>query len=137
MSAKLRFALGFVVGLILTACALVPTAAGHGTYAPLVAAASFLALVPVLGILGTPFLWAIYYTVIPAIDSRIMRGFVVVSVLLLHLLPGLWLAFEDPAFTRQLAQNPSLLVIFCLLWSAAFIVLTVLSAGAKPGRPDQ
>ncbi|HYX71769.1 MAG TPA: hypothetical protein VE732_03290, partial [Nitrososphaera sp.] len=64
MSNKFRFALGFILGFILSACGFFLGGAGHGTYAPTVANASVLALLPVMGIfislLGTPFLWAIY-----------------------------------------------------------------------------
>ncbi len=128
MSAKIRFVLGFLIGLILTACAFLLAGAGHGTYAPLVAAASFLAFVPILGIFGTPFLWAIYYAVIPAIDSRLRRVFVLAFIVLLHLVPAVSLAFEDPAFNRQLEQHVYMLGFDGLMLFAAFIILTVLSS---------
>jgi heme/copper-type cytochrome/quinol oxidase subunit 4 len=140
MGRKLRFAFGFVLGLILSACALFLTGAGHGTYAPIIANASFLALIPGLGILlalaGTPFLWAIYFLVIPEIDSRPGRVIALVLISLLHVVPGVWLASEDHAFTRALESHPMWVIAHGLALVAAIISLTIFTSWERKPKED-
>ena len=134
MSGKIRFAFVFLVGLILVAWGWLLTGAGHGTYIPLVGTL-VLAPIPVVVIPGTPFLWAIYYTVIPAIDSRWQPITVISLILLLHLVPVVWLARDDPAFARYSQRNPALVVIDGLALCVAFIFLVLLcSKGNAPAE---
>jgi hypothetical protein len=125
MSNKFRFALGFILGLILSAFAFLLAGIGHGTYAPTVANASVLALLPVVGILisffGTPFLWAIYYVVIPQINSQAKRVVALILLSLLHLVPGAWIALEDSAFNRALNNHPTVVWLYGMI-----LVITIL-----------
>lgn len=127
MKTPFRAAVGFVLGLNLGALAFLLSGAGHGTYAPMVANVSVLAFIPGLGVLvavfGAPFLWLLYFVLIPRIGSPPRRLIALGLVSLLHLIPGLWLAFEDPAFARALQYHGGLvlaygvalvLTIFCL-----------------------
>ncbi len=132
MSNKFRCALGFILGLILSAFAFLLAGAGHGTYAPVVANASVLALLPVVGILisffGTPFLWAIYYIFIPQIDSQAKRVVALVLLSLLHLVPGAWIAFEDSAFNRTLNNHPTVVWLYGIVLVITIVCLAFLSS---------
>ena len=129
MVTKLRFALGFSLGLIMSVCALFLSGAGHGTYAPMIANVSLLALIPgfgfLLAIVGTPFLWAIYLVVIPEMDSSPARILACALVALLHVVAGIWLASEDSAFTRALESHLSLVLAHSLSLLAAIVCLVV------------
>ncbi|MCM3870273.1 MAG: hypothetical protein ND895_06190 [Pyrinomonadaceae bacterium] len=128
MSRKPRFAFGFVLGLILLVCALLLSGAGHGTYAPVIANASVLALIPGLGFLIPPFLWALYFLVIPEIDPPVRKVIALVLIALLHMVPGIWIASEDPAFIRALESNFGVVVAHGLTLVAAIISLAVFSS---------
>jgi hypothetical protein len=95
-------------GVILTVEALAFAGVGHGTYAPLVFTASVTVLVPLLGLFAGPLLWAFYFLVIPNLQRSWSQAVAWSVVLLAHFVPGLWVAFEDPAFSR--ADPPQLLV---------------------------
>jgi hypothetical protein len=132
MSNKIRFALGFILGLILSAVAFLLAGAGHGTYAPAVANASVLALLPVVGIFislfGTPFLWAIYYVFIPQMDSQPQRIVALILLSLLHLVPGAWIAFGDSAFNRALNNHPAAIWLYGTILVITILFLAFLSA---------
>jgi hypothetical protein len=82
MKTPIRAAIGFGVGFVLAAIAFVTWNLGHGTFTPMIANVSFLAYVPVIGVViaffGPPFLWASYFIFIPKIlfphNSRSCTG---------------------------------------------------------------
>jgi hypothetical protein len=94
--------------VILTVEALAIGGVGHGTYAPLVFTASVAVLVPLLGLFAGPLLWAFYFLLIPNLQRSWIQVLVLTVVALAHFGPGLWVAFDDPAFAR--ADPPQLLV---------------------------
>src|SRR5882762_1133194 len=97
-----RFALGFVIGCILIVWAVGLAAAGHGTFAPIVSVAP--ELLPLLAaaekwglsgfwlvvVPGAGLLWAVYFGLLPAIKSFIVRVVVVIIVCLVHFGAGVW-----------------------------------------------
>ena len=87
-----RFFVGLGFGIVLTFESLGLAGAGHGTYAPLVFVSSFFAFVPILGLFAAPLLWAIYFVVVPNLETFKIRLIVLSTVLLAHLIPGFWLA---------------------------------------------
>jgi hypothetical protein len=104
----LRFFVGMFLGVVLTVEAIVLAGVGHGSYAPLVFVASVAALIPVLGLLAGPLLWALYFLLIPNLEKSWSQVVALSLVSLAHFGPGLWLAYEDPAFAR--ADSAQLLV---------------------------
>ena len=139
MSGLPRFFLGFVIGVVLTAYAFTFVGVGHGTFAPMVFAASLIALIPVAGaipaLLLTPFLWAFYFLRITRIQKRSTRVITTVVILASHVLSGAWLANDDHAFTRALDQEPGNLAIFGLILAIAMACLLYFAArGVKPGK---
>jgi hypothetical protein len=94
-----RFFIGLLFGVVLTAQALLFAGVGHGSYAPMVCVASVLALMPILGLLAGPLLWALYFLVIPNLVSR-TRTITLSLILALHLVPAFLIAYQDPAFAR-------------------------------------
>jgi hypothetical protein len=117
-----RFFVGVLLGVILTVEALAIGGVGHGTYAPLVFTASLAVLVPVLGLFAGPFLWAFYFLLIPILERSWSQAVALSLVLLTHFGPGLWVAYEDPAFARAdsvpllLFGITILITIGCLLF---------------------
>lgn len=138
MRTPFRAGLGFLFGFILSAGAFFLSGAGHGTYAPMFANVSVLAFIPVIGILlglfGTPFLWALYFVTIPTIASRPWRVAALVLVALGHTLPGLWVALEDPAFTRVLAHYPSVVLAYGLALTATILWLAWLASSQPTNK---
>jgi hypothetical protein len=117
-----RFFVGLFLGVVLTGQALAFAGAGHGTYAPLVFTASVAILIPVLGLFAGPLLWAFYFLVIPNFQRSWSQAVALSLVLLTHFGPGLWVAYEDPAFARAdsvpllLFGITILITIGCLLF---------------------
>ena len=103
-----RFFVGLFLGVVLTGEALGFAGVGHGTYAPLVFAASLAALIPLLGLFAGPLLWAFYFLVIPNLLGSWSQIAALLLVMLAHFGPSLWVAYEDPAFTR--ADSAQLLI---------------------------
>jgi hypothetical protein len=95
-----RFLVGLFLGVVLTVESLVFAGAGHGTYAPLVFTGSVLALIPFLGLVAGPMLWALYFLLIPNFESPVSRGAALLFVSIFHFGAGLWIAIGDPAFER-------------------------------------
>jgi drug/metabolite transporter (DMT)-like permease len=81
-----------------------------------------------LAVVGTPFLWAIYFVLIPEIDSLPGRIIALVLIALLHILPAIWLASNDSAFTRELESDLAIVLAHGLALVAAIISLTVLTS---------
>src|SRR6266568_3927293 len=113
----LRFFIGLLLGVILTVQALGFAGVGHGSYAPLICVASIIGFVPILGLVAGPFLWALYFLIIPNLDTSRSKTILLCLILLLHLLPGFWIASQDPALSRA---NQSSVLIF-----AASFVATI------------
>jgi hypothetical protein len=115
LNPKLRFALGFVLGVLLSAIALLLMGSGHGTYAPMLANISLLGLIPLLGIFtgifGPPVLWGLYFLLVPTIDSRGRKLLALLLITVLHLLLGCWFAYDDPYFARMLQYAPWLILL--------------------------
>ncbi|HYR76512.1 MAG TPA: hypothetical protein VEM96_11795 [Pyrinomonadaceae bacterium] len=95
-----RFFIGLLLGVILTAEALAIGGVGHGTYAPLVFTASLTVLIPILGLFTGPLLWAFYFLLIPNLERSWSQMAAFSLVLLAHFGPGFWVAYDDPAFAR-------------------------------------
>jgi hypothetical protein len=125
------------LGLALTALAVLLTGAGHGTYVPIIANASYLWLIPGIGILlaifAPPLQWALYFALIPAIQSRLKRVLVMVAVELAHLVLAVVLVNQDPSFTRALEQEPRLVIAHGLGLVSTLAVLALLWARRKLG----
>ena len=125
-----RFFIGLCFGIVLALESVVLAGAGHGTYAPAVFTSSLLALVPVLGLFTGPPLWAIYFVVIPNMDAIKIRLIVLSTLLLAHLIPGFWLAADDPAFARA---DRTWLIFFVASFVATVGLLTFFCV-RKQGR---
>ncbi len=104
-----RFFLGLLFGVVLTVEALAFAGVGHGSYAPMVFVASVTAFIPLLGLAAGPLLWAFYFLLIPNLERPRSRAIALSLVLLVHFLPGFWVASEDPAFSR--ADSKLLLIL--------------------------
>lgn len=94
-----RFFIGLLLGVVLTAQALMFAGVGHGSYAPMVCVASVIALMPILGLLAGPLLWALYFLVIPNLAGR-TKAITLGLMLSFHLVPGFLTAYQDPALAR-------------------------------------
>ncbi len=95
-----RLLIGLFFGIVLMAQGIASTGAGHGSYAFLACASSVSIFMPLLALPAGPLLWALYFLFIPNLDKGWQRGLAVSAVLVFHVGFGLWLAFQDPAFTR-------------------------------------
>src|SRR5207244_13266242 len=96
-----RFFIGLLLGIILTGQALMFAGVGHGSYAPLIFVASIPGLIPLLGLFAGPLLWALYFLIVPNLDTSRSKVVAISLISLLHLLPGLWIASQDPALSRS------------------------------------
>ena len=95
-----RFFIGLLLGVILTAEAVMFAGVGHGSYAPMVCVASVIALMPILALPAGPLLWAFYFLLIPNLETGRNKAIALSLVLSLHLLPGFWMSYQDPALGR-------------------------------------
>jgi len=135
----IRAAIGFGVGFVLAAIAFVTWHLGHGTFTPMIANVSFLAYIPIIGVViaffGPPFLWASYFIFIPKISSRIIRGAILALLALLHFLPALWVGSKDYTFTRAVQIHLEGLLAHGLFLAAAITYLAFVSSRVA-GRPE-
>ena len=136
----IRLFLGLLFGVILTICSFGFMGVGHGTYVPMVFTSSLIALITQFGaipaIVLSPFLWALYFLFIPRFQTKWLRMASVFMVLSVHVLSGMWLAIEDPAFWRTLSDQLSELLVFGLLFATAITFLLYLAVrGSKRGNP--
>ena len=92
--------------------------------------------IELLGLLSTPFLWGAYYSFIPIIRRPTVRLTVVFMVLMLHLVPGIWLASTEPAFHGALRLLPVFVAVYFAGAVAVFVGLVALSlySGARHDR---
>jgi len=101
-----RFFLGLGLGVILTVFSLGFAGVGHGTYSPMaftVALIGFSILITgdlTVTLVLAPFLWTLYFLLIPKIRKAWVRLTVASSISLIHVLLGGGLAINDPAFLR-------------------------------------
>lgn len=137
MTAVVRFFIGFLLGLLLTGAGFSLAGIGHGTYAPLVCNAG------VLGFIFLPFTlfiaqfqWGLYLVLIPAVSSSKWRTFWIVVVIIVHLVPGAWLAAQDPAFARAMNQNQPELLIYTALLLLTLSTLVAIGLRGKPSRAN-
>ena len=119
-----RFFIGLLLGIVLTAQALIFAAVGHCSYAPLVFVASIIGLIPILGLFAGPLLWAFYFLIIPNLETSRSKTLIICLILLLHLLPGFWIASQDPALTRA---SLSTVLIFAVSFVVAIGLLLFFS----------
>ncbi len=124
----MRFFIGLLLGIILTAQALAFAGVGHGSYAPLIWVASIIGFVPVVGLFAGPFLWALYFLVIPSLGSSRSKTLVLSLILSIHLIPGFWIASQDPALARASLLS---LTIFGLSFLATVFLLLFFSIRTK------
>lgn len=105
-----RLALGSLLGSGMSILALFLSGAGHGSYAPIAFAGSFILFVPMVGSilahLGAPVLWALYFGLIPEIENHRTRLGMGVAVGLLHSGAAVLVACSDPAFARGFRAAP-------------------------------
>ena len=93
-----RFVLGFLLGCVLFVWAFILAGVGHGSVVPLASAAPFVFAVPKLFdqqgfwgllsllfmLLGTGFLWSVYFGVFPAIQAFAIRMLLVGLIAAVH-----------------------------------------------------
>jgi hypothetical protein len=127
MRGWIRFSIGFLLGLLLTGAGFFLAGIGHGTYAPLVCNTGLIGFfLPPLSLFIAPFQWGLYLVLIPALPSSRWRTFWIVAVILIHLLPGIWLATDDPAFARAMKSHQTELLIYVGLLAVPLAVLVFL-----------
>ena len=124
----MRLFIGLLLGIILTAQALAFAGVGHGSYAPLIWVASIIGFVPVVGLFAGPFLWALYFLGIPSLGSSRSKTLVLSLILSIHLIPGFWIASQDPALARASLLS---LTIFGLSFLATVFLLLFFSIRTK------
>ena len=131
VKAEARIIVGFLLGCTMSVLALFLVGVGHGTYAPVALNASFVMWIPGIGFMlalfGAPFLWATYYGYIPGIPKHRTRFAVLAAVLVLHVVPGVWLAVTDSAFRQAFEHMRFYLVAYILTATAAIWGLIALS----------
>jgi hypothetical protein len=116
-----RFFIGLLLGVILTVQAVIFAGVGHGSYAPMAYVASVIALMPMLALVAGPLLWATYFLLIPNLDSGRSKLIALSLVLAFHLLPGSWIAIQDPAFAH--ASQSGLLIFVASLLATIGVLL--------------
>lgn len=134
----LRFFIGLGFGVALTICSFGFMGVGHGTYVPMVFTASLIALITKFGaipiiVLGS-FLWALYFLLIPRIRTRRGRIASALLVLSVHVVSGISLAIEDPAFRRILSQQLPELLAFGVLLALAMTFLLYFAVRGRVAR---
>jgi len=127
----LRFFIGLLFGVVLTLEGLGFAGVGHGTYAPLVFAASVAALLPILGLFAGPLLWALYFLLIPDLDRLRNRAIALLLVLLIHVFPFLWVAHGDPAFARADSADLLIFAISVLLTIGSLLFFCIRRSAAR------
>lgn len=123
----IRFFIGLCFGVILTVSSAGFLGVGHGTYVPMVFTGSLIALFTYFGVIPVialvPLLWALYFLLIPRFQTRRARIVSTAIVLLVHIVSGVSLAIEDPAFWRVLNKQLSQLLAFGFILAVAMALL--------------
>ena len=127
----LRFFIGLFFGTLLTLSSFGFLGVGHGTAVPMAFTGSLVALIPLDGAVPVmfllPFLWAIYFQFIPRIRTKSVRLKFTAIVLSLHLLSGLFVAFEDPSFVNTFNGRLQQLLVFAFELAIAITLLLFFS----------
>lgn len=124
MSSWIRFSIGFFLGFLLTGIGFALGGVGHGTYAPLICSTGPVGfLFPPFSLFAAPFLWGLYLVLIPALEYSRWRTVWIAVVIAGHLMPGVWLATNDPAFARAMNQHQPELLIYGVILLVTFAVL--------------
>ncbi len=127
MTAIVRFFIGFLLGVLLTGAGFVLARIGHGTYAPMVCNTGPLGFIfPPFALFAAPFQWGLYLVLIPAVTSSKWRTFWIVVVIIGHLVPGAWLAAQDPAFARAMNRDQVDLLVYALLLALTLSTLVIM-----------
>lgn len=136
-----RLFLGLGCGVMLTVCSVGFAGVGHGTYAPLILTTSLIGLLTVFGaatmLVCGPILWAVYFLLIPKLEKKRTRLATALLVLAFHVISGTWLAVEDPAFWKVLAQQSLQLIFFGLFFALSSFLLLYLAARGDTGPEVQ
>ena len=126
MNGWIRFSIGFFLGLLLIGAGFVLAGVGHGTYAPLVCNTGLVGFVFLpFSLFVAPFQWGFYLAFIPSLSSSRWRTVCIVIVILTHLIPGVWLAMTDPAFSRAMNSDQMELLIYAAILLTTLAVLVV------------
>jgi hypothetical protein len=140
-SGVVRLVVGLCFGGVLTIYSFGFVGIGHGTAAPLAFTVPFIPFLPYWAaapslFLG-PLLWALYFLVIPKIETESKRIIATLAILFAHILAGTWVAIGDPAFTRALSEKQKGLVLFALLLAISMASLFYFAVlGNKRAKPD-
>jgi hypothetical protein len=128
----IRFLIGLCFGVILTVSSAGFVGVGHGTYVPMVFTGSLIALFTAFGVIPVmalvPLLWALYFLLIPRFQTRRARIVSAAIVLLVHIVSGVSLAIEDPAFWRVLNKQLSQFLAFGFILALAMALLIYFAA---------
>lgn len=126
MNGWARFLIGFVLGLLLTGAGFVLAGVGHGTYAPLICNTGLVGFVFLpFSLFAAPFQWGFYLAFIPFLSSSRWRTVCIVVVILTDLIPGLWLAMTDTAFSRAMNSDQTELLIYGTILLTTLVVLVL------------
>ena len=139
-----RFVAGFVFGLVLFMWALLLNGAGEGAMTPMVSAAP--ELLPVLAafqnpgawsawliVFGAAALWAVYFGLLPAINSLAGRMVVFMVIAVLHFGGGVFALSRDRGFAAEFQRYPTLTVGYFVFFSIVLLSLGALTwVGSKP-----
>lgn len=138
MGTVARFISGFLLGCVLFGWSFILAGAGHGSNVPLASATPLLFLVLDLfnntglwGLLtllaGTGLNWAIYFGVLPARNSFVIRMLLFLLVALLHLGIALWKLTEDFLLRESFERFPKLTGGYFVLLEITLLLLGALT----------
>ena len=139
-----RFVAGFVIGFVLFMWALILGGAGEGSMTPLVSAAP--ELLPLLAVFeksgawafwlivfGAGFLWAVYFGLLPAINSFVGRIVVFMVIAVLHFGGGVFALSRDRGFDAEFQRYPTLTIgYFVFFWIVLLSLGALTWVGSKP-----
>lgn len=139
-----RFVAGFVLGFILFMWALLLSGAGEGALTPLVSAAP--ELLPLLAVFKNPgpwafwlivfsagVFWAVYFGLLPAINSFVGRLVVFMVVAAVHFGGGVFALSRDLGFGAEFQRYPTLMIgYFVFFWLVLLLLGGLTWVGAKP-----
>jgi hypothetical protein len=127
MSVIRRSLLGVFLGIMLTIESAFVAGVGHGSYAPLAFTASIAAFIPFVALAVGPILWLLYFLVIPKLQGWKTTA-AICSVLVIHMLPGLYFAHDDPAIVEM---NVGTLLLFGASFLTTLLLLLFFSSRRK------
>ena len=124
MSVIRRSLLGLFLGIMLTIESAFVAGVGHGSYAPLAFTASIAAFIPFVALAVGPMLWLLYFSAIPKLKGW-KTSATIFFVLVIHILPGLYFAHDDPAIVEM---NVGILLLFGASFLTTLALLAFLSS---------